>query len=1346
MSKSLTITKIRGLKIQPNSMGVEPGAMEEAVNIVCKYDDLATKSPGFRTFETMPAGQVINSFFQYETSTFCISQNTVYRLLGSVTAKAISVSGSPVVTVLSTAHGMRDADVISTFQVTQTDSFVGAFAGGQTAFYGTQTIQAQFTAAAARSSNVVTVTLANHGMPTGSTISVTASTTSPAVATGTKTITSTGANTFTFADTNSNSTATVTFTTLDAFRFTASQSATASVTSAAGAASYDGYTVQGGQAVAVASGFSKFVLSNKNAYFTTDNGVMKLESATLPVLKSGIPPGLDVQGTLGKSSLGVNTGPLLPNAQVAYRILFGRNDANLNEVLGAPSESSIIRNVPTVATSVSFSSHTLTITYASHGFATGETCYLFSCVAVGATVTDGQAVVISNAMTNTFDLDLSTVGLSAVTNVTSTSFGVAKTVTLNFTIPSEIVATTYIYRVYRGAQSTTLLTAPGTDFDLVQEANIAAADVVAGFVTFVDESPDFLVAGGAALYTNSNQEGVLQANSRPPLAGDVALFRNYVFMANVTQYRALSLALVAPNLITSADIITLGGRDYVYRGNATNAAVGNTKTTSSASTTSYVEVSQTAHGLLVNDVINVIGVTGVTGVTLGANTISAVPNANTFRFGSGAGSSGTVTYEGVSNGAGARIVTLTISITGTTVSQAISATAKSFIKAINRDPSAVVYAQYLSPVGGVPGQIYFEAKNLNASSFAVTGSSSQTGQAFQPVVPTTGTAVSDTQTITPNTLAIAKILEPEAVPLTNTLSVGSQSAKVLRIAALRDSLIVAKEDGVFRVNGYTIDTFVVTALDTTVVLTCAKSFCVLNNSVYCLTNQGVVQITDSAVRIISRDIEPYFTSINGFSTLDAATAAFAYEAERLYVISTLSPNTNSSVPGVTYCYNYLTDSWSTWTEIFTQGLVSAVDGKIMLTTTAGNVLRKERKDQTKIDFTGQEYCVSVDIAVITTATTVSGSNAVTLTFLDDHNYSVGGVVTTAKANLPLATAFSGGASDVQGLNVVLSVPTTTSLTFAAVTNATGTVTNGTLLIQHGISEVSLSATTVSGTSGVAVAYSGALGTLVTLGQIVKVDALSAGLAAAFASSASLVGSRSASAVSAGAFTLTAAALATSSVSAQGITITDKTQDRTLVTVTLPTGLVPQIGDALISGTNIYKINSVLKFSATQYVISLEDPFLQISTALVFLHSAYNSKVKFAPIHGGNVGKLKGFPEFQATFKQGSSCSQVSLSFGGDGTYPSGRMLWNKNVATGLTAVSLGGWGELPWGTFPWGGGTTIDREFGTTPAVTLRVYVPLQAAMGTFIQPVLEHKVAGESFDLQSITILIQSIGDRTSR
>lgn len=1350
--KQITTNKFTGLQVLQNSLTVAPGAFERIDNAVLSQDYIVSKNRGSNLNSQFQTSQIINALFDYGLSRFSISQDTLYREFTSpVTAQANSASGTTIITVRKASHGIRNSDYISGFVAVDTDALVAAFPRRQADFYGTRQITTRFTASASRTAGVTFVTFTNQGMQAGDRVNVISSTLTPAVPTGTNTITGVSTNVFSFLDAGANSSGSITFEMLDSFRISADENATATVNSAANAVQYTYYIVQTGQTVSVTDagvGVSRIVKASKNAYFTTDNGLLKLEREDLPILKAGIPPGLDLQGILS----GV-TGPIGANTEVGYRILFGRKDANSNTVLGAPSEFLILRNTRVTSATASFSKgppDVITVTSTAHGLSTGNIVYLYDVVSTGGTIPDGTAFTITVTGVNSFTIRTDNQGFPALTNVTALNYGVKKSAKLTFTIPSEILSTQYIYQIYRSSQSINDATTPSADYKLVQEANLTSAQITQGFVDFTDLVDDTLISTNQQLYTNPTQEGEQQANSRPPRANDVALFKNYVFYANIIQYRILNFNVVAPSSLTSGDYITVGTQSYIFRGNATNDAVGNERRLADAAArvTNVTTVTKTAHGFLTGDTINVISSTLTPGTPPGTKTITGV-TANTFTFAdTAADSAGTIEYEGLADTAGKRLVKLVQAIPSplVTLSESIQSTSKYLVKAFDRNPNSNVYAQYASSVTDSPGKIFLIAKDVNAVTFAATASSSAAGNAFVPTFPTSGTTVSDTQDLGPNQILVSKLDEPEAVPLFNSFLVSSGSSAILRIEALRDSLIIIKEDGVFRLNGDAISNFTVTALDNTVLCRAADSVVVLNNSVYMFSNQGVVQITDTSVRIASRSIEPFLTAVIGKSDIADFTSAVAYESERLYLLATLSPNSNSTIADVVYCYNYLTESWTTWSRediIFSQGYVSGFDDKLYVIRADGNNLQtKERKDQTKIDFTGQEYCVPVIVAVPANATALVGLPGVTVTSQIAHKLAVGDVVTITRTNAALAAGFAGGASDVNGLRVVTSITTDYVFTFAAATNATVNISGG-LYYEQGISETNVSTSVVAGSKTAVVTT--AVPHNLTSTSLITVHSLSSAIAAAFTNATDITGTRAITVLTPTTFQFQTTNSALSTVT-NTILISDKTQDRLHVTLQVPSTLKIQVGDGILANNNLYKIYAYYIYSSTAVIAELLSDYDGLSTDLAFINTGYATTLRMTPLTAGNIAITKSFSEFQSSFRNYSSCSQISVGFACDSVNSSTPQMWDVRVGTLQQDINFVGWGDFEWGEFPWGGEVSINRDYITRPAVIMRMYIPIEASIGTFVQPLFTHYTAGEPLELQSVSLYLQPESQRTSR
>lgn len=1278
---STTIEKFRGLTIQPNSMDEEPGSFESFENVVRIYDKIVTSRRGFSLDREFTDGQEINLMFEYQANVFFVSQNRLYRGFTPVaTAQAAITNGSPTITITKTAHGLTTGDFVNNFFVADTElAFYAAFPNRYGDFYGSFPVSV------------------------------------------------TGANTFTI---------------------TAVDSATANVTTGATAASYEYYFRATGQTVAVtASGVerSRALEASKNAYFLTDNGPLKLERNDLPVLKAGIPQGLDMGGLLGLSTQGANTGPIKPNSQVAYRVLFGRRDANMNLVLGAPSEILILINSKFSASGVSYASPTLTITYAGHGLATNDIIQIFNIAGTGTLPPDRTQFLVTVLTANTFTITFT--GATGIpTTVTAIDYGIFKTPRVFFSIPSEIQSTEYIYQVYRTVESNSQTTVPTQRFQLVTEENVTTAQAAAGFVSFTDEIPTVLIQGAAELYTNvDTQEGELQANSRPPFAKDFALYKGRVIYANTKSYQALELAVVAPKDFQNGTTVVIAGQTFVFRKNAANndAVVNEVATSPATRVASTVTVTQVNHGYINNDTIYVLESVTLA-VTAGIYTVTST-GANTFTFTSvGAGVTGTITYEGRQNGSSQWLVKAyddTISGTTTTTSQAIDGTARSLVKATNRFSAGNVYAQYISGISDIPGKMLFSAKNLSASSFTATISVLADGEGFFPSLPTSGTTVSSVADTIINQLMISKFNEPEGVPLINTALVGSGNKAILRVATLRDSLIVIKEDGVFRLTGDDPQNYSVIPIDVTVFCKAKNSVAVLNNSVFCLSNQGVVQITDNSAQIVSRDIEPLLSAIINKTMLSDTTSAFSYESDREYVLATIKPSSNSSVPDVVYVFNYLTNAWSIWDTYFNNGsLIPIADSAYYVATDKNRILR-ERKDSTKKDFTGQEFAVPIYKGKIGAGTAVIGNPDISVTLDIEHNLSIGQIITVESVDVTISGAFSGGVADVTGQRLVSAVTDPNTFTYTAATSAISNATGGFVQYAEWLSEISLAAASTNGSTTVTLTSTQPH----QLSTGVGVNINSSQLSTAFPLASNITGFKTVTVTSPTTFTVQALAGAASSQSAT-LNITDRRQNYYYVTLKPLQDITPEIGDCIIYGNVLYKIIDLFAFSVTRYLVRLNYSALFASNQAPFLYSFFRKTIKFAPLTLGDSGKLKDFSVFQAQFRREGNCTALEMDYACDTKATTGMFKWVDRVGTDQAQITFSGYGEIAWGDDPWGEGESIERDYTTGPAVILRTFVNGDASQGTFLQPVLVHKVAGEEINLQSITIDYQNVSTTSSR
>jgi hypothetical protein len=535
----------------------------------------------------------------------------------------------------------------------------------------------------------------------------------------------------------------------------------------------------------------KTLEASQNLYFTTSTGVQKLDAYNGTARLSGAFKGLDLEASTTGAS-----GFLANNFRVAYRILWGIEDANKNLQIGAPSQRIDLKNVA----------------------------------------------------------------------------GGTRDVSLTLTIPSG-VTTSWLYQVYRSSQidNTSADIEPNDELQLVYEGNPTAGQITAGTITLTDLVPDAL--RGATIYTAASQEGIAYSNERPPLAKDLATFRDTTFYSNITSKHRYYLTILG--------------------------------------------VSGT-NGMAVNDTIYIDGIT-YTGKA--AETVASAQ----FK----------VTTSG-------------------SASQNIKDTALSLVKIINRHTSSTVYAYYLSGPDDLPGKILLEERSIGGSAFVIRAS--RASSLSPSGIPSSGSTETSTNDNFKNGLMWSKPFQPEAVPLVNQLQVGNKDKAILRIVPLKDALIIFKEEGIYRLTGY-YPSFDVELLDSSARLIGNETPQILNNQIFCLTDQGVSVVADS-VKIISRPIEQTLLELFASSLALVKSVGFgcAYETERKYYLW-LPQSENATYATQAFVYNVFTNTW----------VRHLVNASTALTTTTqlyvgdptSNFILKDRKSYTFRDYGDYKAVVTI---------------------------------------------------------------------------------------------------------------------------------------------------------------------------------------------------------------------------------------------------------------------------------------------------------------------------------------------------------------------------------------------------
>lgn len=159
-------------------------------------------------------------------------------------------------------------------------------------------------------------------------------------------------------------------------------------------------------------------------------------------------------------------------------------------------------------------------------------------------------------------------GVPSTPLIVRNSTGSTQNVALTYAIP-EGVTTSYFYRIYRSDESATAATDPNDEMGLVLSGSPSGAEITAKAFTATDSQ----VSRGETLYTSPSQQGILQANYRPPIAKDMCLWNQYVFYANTAQPHRFIITLLNVTGLTVGSTFTIdpsSGSNLVFTADTAN--------------------------------------------------------------------------------------------------------------------------------------------------------------------------------------------------------------------------------------------------------------------------------------------------------------------------------------------------------------------------------------------------------------------------------------------------------------------------------------------------------------------------------------------------------------------------------------------------------------------------------------------------------------------------------------------------------------------------------------------------------------------------------------------------------
>lgn len=320
--------------------------------------------------------------------------------------------------------------------------------------------------------------------------------------------------------------------------------------------------------------------------------------------------------------------------------------------------------------------------------------------------------------------------------------------------------------------------------------------------------------------------------------------------------------------------------------------------------------------------------------------------------------------------------------TGGTPAENIDSTARSIVRVINRIASGngKINAFYLGSET-TPGQILLQEIYVSNNVFSITSSRDT---CWSPTIPTTDGPESSNKHVQ-NGILVSKQNEPESVPGIQQFTVGSENFPIYRTIPLRNAVIILKADGVFKITMGESFPNVVQSIDLTTNLSTTESAIALNNTIYALSNKGIVTITEYEAQIISRPIQNLLDviSVTRFPNFFLSTFGTRSESDHKYMLLYNDPlvapqDADALTPNSAFVYDIITKAWTIWefpVQVWDMAS-NPTDDKFYLGS-ADEEQRftfQERKDYTALDYADQEYSISISAVTDYTLTVDDTTN------------------------------------------------------------------------------------------------------------------------------------------------------------------------------------------------------------------------------------------------------------------------------------------------------------------------------------------------------------------------------------
>jgi hypothetical protein len=597
-------------------------------------------------------------------------------------------------------------------------------------------------------------------------------------------------------------------------------------------------------------------------YLLASTGVYYTEDIADEAIRAGLATGLDTETV---SNDGGGSGWFLPDNQVGYRVVWGRLTPYGALHLGAPSMRKVAVNSWNVGLSWTASASTVTVTQTAHGYATNN--YI-----VAANLSDADAAPSTGQITVT-GVDTYTYTCTGTPGASGTGdFARNEYVLVRFSCPDDLQYGDF-YEIYRTELSGADTTDPGDEQKRIARVIVNDNAVTAVAVSMTGSATTVTVT----LTAHGFAKGDVVLMSEVSVGGyENGAHEITSVTANTFTYEVASAPgsgtgkcrLLTTTHIDGLDPSFLADKLYT---NPTQETITQANTRPPWAKTFCQWKNRIWYGNTKREHYLDIQLTGVTGLVAGTSSLTLTLGASTETY----------TFATAVDYYAKEFL---LDSTSTTEAEKIRRTMQSLCTVINRC-SEYWYAWYTSGIEDAPGMVTIETRALNTAEFSMTCNATATGTVFEPDIPTSGTNLYSDNFRLLNGVYYSKPNQPHAAPDGNfNEDLGDPSREVLRLIPTRDSILVVKEDGIFRISGDSDRTFTFRALDTTVFARAPETWVGLDNAVWGLSTKGVLRVTESGTELMSKPNEPDIEALLDHASFETLCHAVGYESEGLYIL------------------------------------------------------------------------------------------------------------------------------------------------------------------------------------------------------------------------------------------------------------------------------------------------------------------------------------------------------------------------------------------------------------------------------------------------------------------------------